>query len=217
MRAALYARVSTRDKGQDTAVQISELRNLVISRSWELAETITDTISGAKEKRPGLDRLWALCRARKVDVVLVYRFNRFARSTQQLVNALHEFQALGIQFVSLHEGVDTTTPNGRFVFHIFAALAEFERDLIRENVKGAMAYRQDLLRSQGFFVSKEGRRCERLGRPVTGPEPSTVATLRAQRLSWGEVARETGHSVPACRNALRRAVKTVPATASVSA
>lgn len=217
MRAALYARVSTKDKGQDTAVQIHELRNFVTARGWELTETITDTISGAKEKRPGLDRLWKLCRSRKVDAVLVFRFNRFARSTKQLIDAMCEFSALGIQFVSLRDNVDTTTPTGRFVFTIFAGLGELERDLIRENVTAAMGYRKEMLRSQGFFITKKGQRCERLGRPVTGPEPSTVASLRARHLSWAAVAREAGYPVYACRNALRRVAKSVSEAASVSA
>jgi len=75
------------------------------------------------------------CRKRLVDAVVVYRYDRFARSLRQLVLALEEFRALGIDFISLHEGVDTSTPNGRLIFGIFASIAEFERELIRDRVR----------------------------------------------------------------------------------
>ena len=100
-----------------------------------VGEYVERGISGAKEKRPELDRLWSDCRKRKIDTVVVYRYDRFARSLRQLVNALDEFKALGIDFVSIHEGVDTSTPNGRLIFGIFASIAEFERELIRERVR----------------------------------------------------------------------------------
>jgi DNA invertase Pin-like site-specific DNA recombinase len=79
------------------------------------------------------------CRRRQIDAVIVYRYDRFARSLRQLVNALEEFRSLGIEFISLHEGVDTSTPNGRLVFGIFASIAEFERELIRDRVRSGIA------------------------------------------------------------------------------
>ena len=117
MIAFLYARVSTGE--QDTGMQIRELLEYAKRRDWQ-TEVFTDSISGAKDRRPGLDQMMAQVRRRKCDVVLVYRYDRFARSLQQLVNALEEFRVLGVNFVSLHEGVDTSTPNGRLVFGIFA-------------------------------------------------------------------------------------------------
>ena len=123
MRAALYARVST-SVGQCPAMQLEELRSYCARRGWEVGgEYVEIGVSGAREKRPQLDALWAVCRKRLVDAVVVYRYDRFARSLRQLVNALCEFDAFGIQFVSLHEGVDTSTPNGRLVFGIFASIA----------------------------------------------------------------------------------------------
>ena len=92
-----------------------------------------------RERRPQLDQLLTGCRKRRFDAVVVYRYDRFARSLAQLVNALGEFDALGIQFVSLHERVDTSTPNGRLVFGIFASIAEFERELIRDRVRSGIA------------------------------------------------------------------------------
>ena len=114
IRAAVYARVSTR--AQDADMQMRELREYAQRRGWQIAYEYVDRgICGAKERRPALDKLWSDCRKRLIDAVIVYRYDRFARSLRQLVNALCEFQSLGIQFVSLHEGVDTSTSNGRLV------------------------------------------------------------------------------------------------------
>ena len=135
-RAAIYARVSTHN-GQNPEMQLDEVREYCRQRGWEIVkECAGEGISGSKEHRPALDRLLADCRKRLVDAVVVYRYDRFARNLCQLVNALDEFRALSIDFVSLHEGVDTSTPNGRLVFGIFAAIAEFEWELIRDRVMG---------------------------------------------------------------------------------
>lgn len=133
-------------------------------------------MSGAKERRPALDRLLADCRRRAVDAVVVYRYDRFARSLRQLVNALEEFRVLGVDFISLHEGVDTSTPNGRLVFGIFASIAEFERELIRDRVRS------------GIAAAKA--RGTRLGRPKATVDASRVAVLRAQGRSWRSIAAE---------------------------
>ena len=139
MRAAIYARVST-NNGQDPHMQIRELKEYCKRRGWDIEGEYVDAgVSGAKEHRPQLDVLLAACRKRRVDAVVVYRYDRFARSLRQLVNALEEFRSLGIEFISLHEGVDTSTPNGRLVFGIFASIAEFERELIRDRVKSGIA------------------------------------------------------------------------------
>jgi len=181
MRAALYARVSTLH-GQDPHVQIRELREYCQRRGWEIAGEYVDTgISGSKEHRPQLDALLAACRKRRVDAVVVYRYDRFARSLRQLVNALEEFRSLGIEFISLHEGVDTSTPNGRLVFGIFASIAEFERELIRDRVKSGIA----AARSKG----------KRLGRPRVSVDAPRIAALRASGHSWPQIARELGVSV----------------------
>lgn len=138
MKAAIYGRVST--SAQDTNLQMREVRQFVQRRGWQIAEEYTDKgISGSKEKRPALDKLMADAKRRRFDAVVVYRYDRFARSLRHLVNALEEFRALGIEFVSIHEGVDTSTPNGRLVFGIFASIAEFERELIRARVRSGLA------------------------------------------------------------------------------
>ena len=127
-----------------------------------------------------------------MDCVVVYRYDRFARSLRQLVNALEEFRALGIDFVSLHEGVDTSTPNGRLVFEIFASIAEFERELIRDRVKSGLA----LAKSRG--------KC--LGRPRVDVDRLRIATLRNEGRSWAEICDVLGIS----KGTAQRAVLSLP-------
>jgi DNA invertase Pin-like site-specific DNA recombinase len=194
MRIGLYARISTLH-GQNPQMQLGELREHAGRRGWEVVgEYIDEGISGARERRPELDRLWADCRKRKVDAVLVYRYDRFARSLRQLVNALEEFRALGIDFISLHEGVDTSTPNGRLVFGIFASIAEFERELIRGRVISGLAAAQ--------------ARGVRLGRPRRTVDAAEVARLRASGVSWREISQQLGVGV----GTVCRAFETLPKT-----
>jgi DNA invertase Pin-like site-specific DNA recombinase len=136
-RVAIYTRVSTQDqsvKGQDY-----ELQQFAKNRGWIVTRIYTDKKSGAATSRPALDELMADCRKCKVDAVLVWKFDRFARSLRHLVTALEEFKRLGIDFVSATEGVDTTVPSGELVFQIFGAIAQFERALISERVKAGLA------------------------------------------------------------------------------
>jgi len=181
MRAAIYARVST-NNGQDPHMQTRELREYCKRRGWEIAGEYVDAgISGSKEHRPQLDALLAACRKRLVDAVVVYRYDRFARSLRQLVNALEEFRSLGIEFISLHEGVDTSTPNGRLVFGIFASIAEFERELIRERVRSGMRN----ARAKGKAI----------GRPKVTVDAAQIGRLRDSGASWREIAKATGLSL----------------------
>lgn len=120
-------------------MQLDQLRDYVVARGWTAIEFVDEGVSGTKVSRPALDKMMALCRKRKIDAVLVYKFDRFARSLRQLVNGLDEFSALGIDFISITEAVDTTTPAGRLIFGIFSSIAEFEKELIRERVKSGMA------------------------------------------------------------------------------
>jgi DNA invertase Pin-like site-specific DNA recombinase len=150
-RVALYARVSTLNHGQDPEVQLHELRAYCERRGFQIVgEYVDKGISGSREQRPALDKLMAVCRKRLVDAVVVYRYDRFARSLRQLVNTLEEFRSLGIDFISIHESVDTSTPNGRLVFGIFASIAEFERELIR--IECARGWRQRRRRASALVV-----------------------------------------------------------------
>src|ERR1700682_6531926 len=180
MLVAIYGRVSTLE--QNASMQIDELRAYCARRQWEIAgEFIDSGVSGSKESRPALNRLLVDAKRRKFDTVLVYRYDRFARSLRQLVNALAEFDALGIHFVSLHEGVDTSTPNGRLVFGIFASIAEFERELIRSRVRSGVA----AARARG----------QRLGRPKRIIDPTRIAALRGQGIGWKAIAKQLGCGV----------------------
>jgi len=198
-RAAIYARVSTHN-GQNPEMQLEELRAYCKRRDWELAGEYVDTgISGAKEHRPALDRLLSDCHKRLVDAVVVYRYDRFARSLRQLVNALEEFRALGIDFVSPHEGVDTSTPNGRLVFGIFASIAEFERELIRDRVRSGLAN----------AIAKG----KRVGRPRVFVDRARITTLRAQGRSWSSICKELRVS----KGTAQRAVLSLPKNPSAVA
>ena len=139
IKVALYARVSTANNGQDPEVQLLELREYCQRRGWIIAREFVDLgISGAKERRPELDRLLADAHRRCFDAVVVWRFDRFARSVSHLLRALENFRALGIEFVSLSEQVDTSTPTGKMVFTVLGAVAELERSLIVERVRAGM-------------------------------------------------------------------------------
>lgn len=170
-RAAIYARVSTL-AGQSPQMQLDVLREYAARRGLIVAAEFVDHgVSGAREHRPALDRLMAGARQRVFDVVLVYRFDRFARSVRHLVAAFDEFRALGVEFVSFSESLDTSTPLGRAMFAIVAALAALERDLILErSIEG-----QRRARARGTHVGRtaaRGGRCARAPSPRRGAEPA---------------------------------------------
>jgi DNA invertase Pin-like site-specific DNA recombinase len=185
---ALYARVSS-NNGQDPTMQLLELREFCQRRGFQVTEEFVDKgVSGSREQRPALDKLMVACRKRQVDAVVVYRYDRFARSLRQLVNALEEFRCLGVDFISIHEGVDTTTPSGRLMFHLFASIAEFERELIRDRVRSGLA-----------AAKAKGKQ---LGRPKVPVDVARIAFLRRQGRSWSQITRETGISKGTAQRAL---------------
>jgi DNA invertase Pin-like site-specific DNA recombinase len=162
-------------------MQIRELREYIERRGWQLAgEYVDEGISGTKEKRPQLDRLMTDAHRRQFDAILVWKFDRFARSVSHLLRALETFQALGIHFVSLSESLDTSTPAGKMVFTVLGAVAELERSLIVERVKAGLRN----ARAKG----------KRLGRPRAILDPSKIARLRAEGRSWRVIARIVGCS-----------------------
>src|ERR1700683_913380 len=138
-RVAIYARVSTANNGQDSSMQTRELREYCERRGWKCAgEYVDEGISGSKANRPELNRLMADAHRRRFDAVVVWKFDRFARSVSHLLRALENFGALGIEFVSLSEQLDTSTPTGKMVFTILGSVAELERSLIGERVKAGL-------------------------------------------------------------------------------
>jgi DNA invertase Pin-like site-specific DNA recombinase len=138
--AAIYARVSTADQTCD--LQLRDLREYCARRGWQALEYVDTGVSGAKASREQLDRLMHDARQRRVDLVLCWRFDRFARSTKHLLDALEEFKSLGVGFVSHQEAIDTTSPMGKLLFTIVAAMAEMERSILIERVRAGMATRK---------------------------------------------------------------------------
>jgi DNA invertase Pin-like site-specific DNA recombinase len=181
MRAAIYARVSTANNGQSPEMQLRELREYCQHRGWELTGEYVDAgVSGAKDSRPELNRLNADAKRRRFDAVVVWKFDRFARSVSHLLRALEEFRALGIEFVSLSEQVDTSTPTGKMVFTVLGAVAELERSLIAERVRAGLRN----ARAKG----------KRLGRPQKVLDAHRIARLRSEGASWRTVAAALGVS-----------------------
>lgn len=178
MKTAVYARVST-NNGQNPEMQLRELREYCERRGWEVTREYVDTgISGAREKRPELDRLVADAHRRRFDAVVVWRFDRFARSVSHLLRALETFRSLGIEFVSFSEQMDTSTPTGKMVFTVLGAVAELERSLIVERVRAGLRN----ARAKG----------KRLGRPRKVVDAAKASQLRAQGLTWRRVGAQLG-------------------------
>lgn len=139
MRAVAYARVSTNNHHQDPEVQLRDIREHCQRKGWELTETYIDRgISGTKASRPELNRLMEDAAAKKFDAVIVWKFDRFARSSTHLLRALETFQTLDIEFVSLTEGIDTKSVVGKMVFTVLGAVAEMERSLIAERIRAGL-------------------------------------------------------------------------------
>jgi DNA invertase Pin-like site-specific DNA recombinase len=180
-RVAIYARVSTVNHGQDVSMQTRELRQFAEARGWRMAgEYIDAGVSGTKDSRPELNRLMADAHKRRFDVVCVWRFDRFARSVSHLLRALETFKALGIDFVSYSEQMDTSTPAGKMVFTVLGAVAELERSLIVERVRAGLRN----ARAKG----------KSLGRPRMGVDAAKIGRLREQGRSIREIADELGYS-----------------------
>ena len=188
MKAAIYARVSTVD--QEPENQLQELRRYVRARAWTAAEYVDRGVSGAKDRRPALDRLLADARRRQFDVLICWRLDRLGRNLRHLITLLDELQALGVAFVSLAEGIDATTPAGKLQMHILGAIAEFERGRIVERVRAGLA------RAQAQGVT--------LGRPRRRIDPERLAAVAG--LPDREAARRLG--IP--RSTLQRALAQKP-------
>ncbi len=192
MKALLYARVSTKE--QDVETQLQDLRRYAAARGFTVVgEHVDIAVSGQKERRPGLDRVMGLARTRAVDAVLVAAFDRFGRSLAHLVRALEEFQHLGIGFISLREQLDLTSPTGRVMFAVIAAMAEFERELIRERIQAGLRR----ARLQG----------KRLGRPSRVFHRDRVLPLRQAGKTIRAIAQELSISRRAVQRILKAAQK----------
>ena len=181
MRVAIYVRVSTDE--QTVAPQLDGLREYAALRQLEIVATYVDEgVSGAKAKRPGLDRLLEDAHRRRFDAVAVWRLDRLARSVRHLVNLAGDFEALGIDLIVLDQSIDTGTSAGRFLFHTLAAVGELERDLIRERTLAG--------------VSAARKRGVRFGRPrsLDAQQRARVQRLRASGRTIRAIAEQVGVS-----------------------
>jgi len=190
MRVGIYARVSTKD--QSCALQVRDLKAYCTARKFTIfCEYIDAGESGAKNSRPELNNLMADARKRKFDSVVVWRFDRFARSTKHLLLALEEFRSLGIQFVSYQENIDTTSPLGQALFTIVSAVAQLERDLIRERVNAGI---------------RHARACgKQLGRPRRIVDGEELVRLQAEGASLRQIAKKLGIGYGTVRLRIRSA------------
>ena len=188
MRVAIYARVSTKD--QSCEMQLADLRAYCAARGLAPASEYVDSgVSGSKELRPELNLLMNHVRKRQIDLVLVWRFDRFARSTKHLLAALDEFRAAGVGFVSYQENMDTSSPLGQAIFTIVAAVAQLERDLIRERVNAGVRS----ARAAGKV----------LGRPRRVVDRDRISALQAEGNSLRKIAKQLGIGYGTVRERLR--------------
>ena len=176
MKAAVYARVSTLE--QEPENQLQELRRYVEARGWTGQEYVDRGVSGSKDRRPALDELVRDAKRRRFDVLVCWRLDRLGRNLRHLILLLDELQALGINFVTLAESIDTTTPAGRLQLHVLSAISQFERDRISERVRAGL----QRVRTQG----------KRLGRPERHVPEKVLSPVRG--LSVREAARKLGVS-----------------------
>jgi DNA invertase Pin-like site-specific DNA recombinase len=185
----IYIRVSTLD--QNPQLQFDELREYCRARGWKIiGEFVDHGLSGISTSRPGLRQLLEAVHSHRIDVVLVWRIDRLARSLAELVRLSQEFEAGGINFVSLkNPGLDTTTPQGKLFFGISAVFAEFERDLIIERTRA------------GLEAAR--RRGQKLGRPVSTVKAEDVRRLRGLGLSVRAIAESLGCSKTTAHDLLR--------------
>ncbi len=178
-RVAIYVRVSTKDQSVD--MQLNDLEKYSRERGLNVFKVYQDNgISGTQETRPALNELMNGAKKKKFDIVLVWRFDRFARSTKHLVNALYEFRNLGMDFISYQENIDTSSPLGEAIFTIISAMSKLERDIIAERVKGGLRK----ARANG----------KRLGRPKSEVDTDRIVEYRKQNKSIRQIAKELGLS-----------------------
>lgn len=190
-KIAIYLRVST--SHQTTDLQKNDLIEYASQRRFEVYKIYSDIgISGAKENRPSLDQLMSDARKRLFEVVLVWKFDRFARSTKHLSFALDEFHNLGIDFISYQENIDTSSPMGRAMFTIISAMAQLEREIIKERVIAG--------------ISAAQKRGVKFGRPKLRNDIQ-IKNLREQGLSFRAISNKLGISLGSVQASLKASLQ----------
>ena len=179
-RVALYARVSTSTGKQDTETQLHQLRQYCQARDFTIYKEYMDEMSGTRNDRPRFNQMMDAARKRQFDAVLVFRFDRFSRSTKTLIDSLEEFQNIGIDFISFSENIDTSTPMGKCMFTIIGAFSAMEREVIRERVCAGL----DNAKAKGV----------ELGRPREKFDTALAISLSKQGLGVRKIAKRVGVS-----------------------
>lgn len=209
MNVAIYARVSTTD--QNCSIQLTELRQYATSRGWTVspeAEYVDAGVSGKKASRPALDLLMKSALGRKVDIILVYKLDRWGRSVVHLADSIAQLRTAGVRLIATSQGIDTDkdNPTSSLMLHILAAVAQFEREMILERTAmGWAKYKTDF--EAGKAVTSRSGRNLPIGRPKSVFDRHGVCELRAAGKSWAEIAAATGVS----KSAARRAVESLSA------
>ena len=193
MRCGIYARVSTLD--QEPENQLAELRRYCELRGWSMREYVDKGVSGSKDRRPGLDELLRDAKRRRIDVLVCWRLDRLGRNLRHLILLLDELQALGVGFVTLGEGIDTSTPAGKLQLHILSAIAEFERERIRERVLAGL----QRARAQGKRLGRPrtripAERLEQVGNLRLDDAAATLGVSRSTLKRWRRLARSSNKS-----------------------
>ena len=188
-RSIIYARVSTRD--QNIEIQLSDLRSYAKTRGFTIVLEYIDYGSGSQNDRVEYLKMLDDVHKRKCDFILVWKFDRFARSTKELINALEEFKVLGVDFISYKENIDTSTPAGKALFTLISAFAEFEREILVERVRSGMQK-----------AKAEGKH---IGRPrkITAKQRKTVEQLTQQGFSYTEILKKIGISKSSYYNIMK--------------
>jgi len=195
MITAIYARVSTEDQTTDN--QVFELEKVARRMGWEIGEVYTDTISGAKSKRPELDRLMQKVIRKEVDIIMVWSVDRLGRSLQHLTTLLSDIHSKGVDLYLHQQGIDTTTPSGKMMFQMCGVFAEFERSMVQERVKAGL----ERARAKG----------KRLGRPPVPPiQIEKIRKLRAEGMTLTAIAKKTGVSVGKVHQAVWKVYVCIP-------
>ena len=201
-RAALYARVSTKD--QTCELQLDALRKYAAAYGWDVSEYVDTGQSGAKQSRPALDAMLGALRQRKHDVVLVWKLDRLGRSLHNLLGLLEEFQRLRVEFISTSDGINASGSAGKLVFAIFGAIAEFERSLITERVKAGQARCQARLQN-GPYRRPDGHLVTHIGRKK-GWATLDLADVRT-RLQGGQSLKGIARSLNVPESTIRKYLK----------
>jgi DNA invertase Pin-like site-specific DNA recombinase len=190
MNAGIYARVSTGD--QNCLMQLTDLRQYCAARGWDVYGEYVDTISGTKSSRPGRDKLMKDVRARRVDVVLVWKLDRWGRSLADSVITMQKLASAGVRFICTTQGLDTddSNPMGRAMLGMLQVFAQFERDMINERVNaGVKRYQAE--HAAGRARSKSGKNLP-IGRPRSIFRADEAIRMRGEGLSWRKIAKQLG-------------------------